>query len=138
MSTPDSVADHRNTVSDAILAAMRETNVIFDKQVIQPANCDALDRVYTAQARILPPGAPMIVGREAIKGFWKQAIAGLGLKSVKLSTVEAEMAGDSVVEIGSADLKVGDGSIVTIKYVVQWKQEDGAWKWNVDIWNPNQ
>ena len=117
---------------------MRHTNEFFDAQVIQPNHCDALDRVYTVHARVLPPGAPMIEGREAIKGFWKQAIAGLGLKSVKLATVEAEMAGDSVVEIGSADLTVGDGSIVTVKYVVHWKQEDGAWKWNVDIWNPNQ
>ena len=117
---------------------MRHTNEFFDAQVIQPNYCDALDRVYTVHARVLPPGAPMIEGREAIKGFWKQAIVGLGLKSVKLATVEAEMAGDSVVEIGSADLTVGDGSIVTVKHVVHWKQEDGAWKWNVDIWNPNQ
>jgi ketosteroid isomerase-like protein len=23
------------------------------------------------------------------------------------------------------------------KYVVCWKQEDGRWKWHVDIWNQN-
>jgi len=117
---------------------MRQTNEFFDTQVIRKNNTDALDRVYTADARVLPPGAPMIAGRENIKGFWKQAIAGLGLKSVKLATVEAETTGDSVVEIGSADLTVGDGSVVTVKYVVHWKQDDGAWKWHVDIWNPNQ
>ncbi len=117
---------------------MRHTNDFFDGQVIRANNCDALDRVYTVNARVLPPGAPMIEGRDAIKGFWKQAIAGLGLKSAKLTTVEGEMAGDTVVEIGSADLVVGDGSVVVVKYVVHWKQEGGAWKWNVDIWNPNQ
>ncbi len=116
---------------------MRQTNEFFDSQVIQKNNTDALDRVYTPDARILPPGAPMISGRDNIKGFWKQAIAGMGLKSAKLTVVEAETAGESVVEIGRADLTVGDGSIVTVKYVVHWKQEDGAWKWNVDIWNPN-
>jgi ketosteroid isomerase-like protein len=129
---------HKIRVSDSVLAAMRQTNEFFDAQAIQKNNTDALDRVYTPDARVLPPGAPMIAGRDNIKGFWKQAIAGLGLKSVKLATVEAETAGDSVVEIGSADLTVGDGSIVTVKYVVHWKQDDGAWKWHVDIWNPNQ
>jgi ketosteroid isomerase-like protein len=125
-------------ISDSILAAMRQTNEFFDTQVVQKNNTDTLNRVYTADARILPPGAPMIAGRENIKGFWKQAIAGLGLKSAKLATVEAETTGDSVVEIGTADLTVGDGSVVTVKYVVHWKQEDGDWKWHVDICNPNQ
>lgn len=138
MSTPASGANSKIKISEPILAAMRRTNDMFDTQVIRANRPDALDRVYTANARILPPGAPMIEGREAIKGFWGQAIAGLGLKSVKLAIVEAEMAGDTVVEIGSADLTVGDGSIVTVKYVVHWKQEDGTWKWHVDIWNPNQ
>jgi len=36
---------------------------------------DALDRIYTVNARVLPPGALMIEGREQIKAFWKQAIA---------------------------------------------------------------
>ena len=44
-----------------------------------------------------------------------------------------------IVEIGSAALtrsrRTGG---VAVKYVVHWKQEDGTWKWHVDIWNPNQ
>jgi len=80
----------------------------------------------------------MVEGREHIKSFWKQAIAAMGATSVKLTTVDAEAAGDSVVEVGRADLTVAGGQVVTVKYVVQWKQEDGTWKWHVDIWNPNQ
>jgi len=124
-------------VPDSILAAMRATNQYFDTDVIQANNPTALDRVYTANARILPPGTPLISGREAIQGFWAQAIAGLALQSVKLETLEAEMAGDSVVEIGKADLTVAAGAVVTVKYVVYWKQDSGHWKWHFDIWNPN-
>ncbi|MGH9786529.1 MAG: DUF4440 domain-containing protein, partial [Terriglobia bacterium] len=62
----------------------------------------------------------------------------LGLKSVKLTTVDAESLGDSVVEIGRADLGLSGGQTLTVKYVVVWKQEAGQWKWHVDIWNPNQ
>ncbi len=126
------------TLTNAILAAMAATNAVFDTELVNTGNFDLLDRVYTADARILPPGAPMIAGRDNIKEFWKQAIAALGVKSAKLATVDAEMTGDSVVEIGKADLVVADGSTVTLKYVVHWKQEDGFWKWHVDIWNPNQ
>ena len=28
------------------------------------------------------------------------------------------------------------GFVTIAKYVVHWKQEDGAWKWHIDIWNP--
>jgi ketosteroid isomerase-like protein len=131
-------AEKRTTVPDVVIAAMRRTNQVFDAEVIAKQNLNALDRVYTTHAHLLPPGAPMIEGRERIKGFWREAIAGLGLTSVKLTIVNAEPAGDGVIEIGRADLSVANNQVVTIKYVVCWKQEDGGWKWNVDIWNPSQ
>jgi ketosteroid isomerase-like protein len=125
-------------VPDAIAAAMQQTNNIFNTEVSGKRNFGALDKVYTADARILPPGAPMMQGRETIKGFWQQAMAGMDVKSAVLSTVDAEMTGDSVVEIGRADLTTNAGQTVTVKYVVHWKQEDGLWKWHTDIWNLNQ
>src|SRR5271169_2804944 len=97
-------------VSDSILAAMRATNELFVTEAVHNGNIDGLDRVYTVNARILPPGAPMIEGRDQIKAFWKQAIAAMGVKSASLTTVDAEATGDSIVEIGSASLTVADGS----------------------------
>jgi ketosteroid isomerase-like protein len=125
-------------IPETVRAAMRQINDLFDSQVVGKTDIDALDRVYTVNARILPPGAEMIEGRERIKSFWQQAIAGLAIKSAKLTTVDAEAAGDSIVEIGRAELIVGDSDqAVMVKYVVHWKQEDGKWKWHVDIWNMN-
>ena len=124
-------------VSDAVLSAMRKTNERFDTEVVQKRQFDLLDQVYTGDARILPPGAEMISGRESIKGAWRQAVEGMDVQSARLSTVHAESAGDGVVEIGRADLGLGNGSTVTVKYVVYWKQEDGGWKWAIDIWNTN-
>ena len=125
-------------VPPTVLDAMRRTNEVFQSEVIVKRNMGALDRVYTSHARVLPPGAPMIEGREPIKAFWTQAIAGMNLTGAKLTTVAAEEAGESVIEIGRADLTLAGGQAVTVKYVVHWKQEDGAWKWNIDIWNSNQ
>ena len=131
-------AEKRTNVSETILAAMRRTNELFDTEVVAKKNMDAVDRIYTVTARVLPPGAPMVEGRDQIKAFWKQAIAGMGVTGAKLTIVSAESAGDGIVEIGRADLTVSGGQIVTVKYVVHWKQEDSAWKWNIDIWNQNQ
>ena len=125
-------------VPDAIAAAMRQTNELFCSEVGAKRNVEALDRVYTGNARILPPGAPMIEGRAQIKGFWAQAIAAMDPKSVTLATVQAEQAGDGVVEIGRAEIHTNGGQTVEVKYVVHWKQEGGAWKWQTDIWNTNQ
>ncbi len=93
--------------------------------------------VYTRAARVLPPGADMIQGREAIAGFWEAAASQMGLKSCRLQTVELVPMGEGAYEIGRGTLTLTNGQQVAVKYVVVWKEEDGDWRWDVDIWNPN-
>jgi ketosteroid isomerase-like protein len=119
-------------VSEDILAAMKRTNDIAS-QAIASGTIEELELVYTENARILPPGAAMVSGRTGIIEFWRAAVAG-GLRRVVLTTVDVLPAGDGLVEIGRADLTMG-GDNVTVKYVVFWKEENGIWKWHVDIWN---
>src|SRR5262249_7526604 len=109
------------------------------EEAVAERNIGALDAVYTANARILPPGAEMVSGRENIKQFWQGAIEALNVASVRLETVDFEILGDSGYEIGRATLEfASEGApLMTAKYVVVWKQEDGVWKWHVDIWNAN-
>ena len=121
---------------NGILEAMKTTHAVFNDEVLAKGNIAALERIYTADARVLPPGAEMISGRIAIQQFWTAAIQGLGLKRAVLTTIDATPTGDGVVEIGRADLGTTSGS-VSAKYVVFWKQEGGHWKWHVDIWNLN-
>lgn len=120
---------------------MTSTNELFNREVFGNRNFDALDTVYTADARILPPGAPMVSGREAIKKFWVDLIQAINAKSAVLASVEVMPAGDGVVEIGRASLTAepeGQPAMhLEVKYVVYWRQEGGRWKWHVDIWNPD-
>ena len=118
--------------------AMRETNDLFCSTVIRLRDMDALDRVYTPDAHILPPGADIIHGLDAIKSFWRQTITNLDVRDASLTTVSAASAGDTVVETGRAELTLAGGQIVAIKYVVHWKYHDGVWKWHTDTWNTNQ
>ena len=55
--------------------AMRETNRVFEEEVVGKGDFSALERVFTKQARILPPGAEMIAGRDEIQAFRQQAAA---------------------------------------------------------------
>lgn len=124
-----------------IRLAMAATNDLFNAEVFGKRNFDAIDQIYTTDARILPPGAPMVSGRAAIKEFWSNLINTINAKSAVLASVEVFPTSDGVVEIGSAALTIqpaGENAIeIPVKYVVYWREEDGRWKWHVDIWNQN-
>ena len=126
---------------DGIKQAMAKTNELFNTEVFGKRNFDALTQIYTKNARILPPGGPMVSGREAIKGFWFDMIRYMNAKSAVLESVDVMQAGDGLVEIGKATLTAEPArepeAQVLFKYVVFWRQEDGLWKWHVDIWNMN-
>ena len=125
----------------AIKQRMSQTNQLFNDEVFGRHNFDALDQIYTADARILPPGAPMISGRPAIKKFWSDLVLGAHAVAADLSSVDVMEAGDGIVEIGRAVLTVAppgqSEAKMEVKYVVYWREEDGRLKWHVDIWNPN-
>jgi ketosteroid isomerase-like protein len=126
---------------DQIKQGMASTNGIFNTEVFQKRNFHALDEVYTVDARILPPGAPMISGLPAIKQFWSDMIQSANAKSAVLTSIDVMQSGDGIVEIGKAVLTVGPAdqppAEIEVKYVVFWQLDGGRWKWHVDIWNPN-
>jgi ketosteroid isomerase-like protein len=124
-------------ISDSIQGEMQKVNALFGETVVKGRNFAALDQVYTVDARILPPDADLIEGRENIKGFWQAAVAGMNVQDAKLVSVNAHLAGDSIIEVGRAKLFLPEGQSAEVKYVVEWKQEGGAWKWHTDIWNMN-
>src|SRR5579862_7037021 len=131
----------KQSVGDDVRLAMASTNDLFNTEVFEKRNFAVLDQIYTSDARILPPGSPMISGRQAIKKFWSDLIQSVNAKSAVLSSVDVMSAGDGLVEIGRAALTVepqGQPSAqMEVKYVVYWRREDGRWKWHVDIWNQN-
>ena len=125
-------------VSDEILKGMRQTNELFCEKAIRSRDMSALGHVYTADAHTLPPGADIIHGIAGIKNFWLKAIVTLDVKDASLTTVSAESAGDTVIEIGRAELTLAGDQRIPVKYVVHWKRDGEAWKWHTDIWNMNQ
>lgn len=96
---------------------------------------DAAARLYTEDAALLPPNAPVIRGRAAIGVFWRDAAAALGLVSASLKTEEVTVSGDMAVEVGSAALTLATG-VAHVKFMVAWRRDgDGVWRLHRDIWN---
>lgn len=124
------------TASSNVREAINAANHRFIERFNAGDIAAAAEGVYTRDARVLPPGTPLVRGRENIKAFWQSAAASLGLKRVELSTVELEGHAGGAHEIGRAELTIGPAEEQAVgKYVVVWKEEDGEWKWDVDIWN---
>jgi ketosteroid isomerase-like protein len=116
--------------------AFQATNRIFEEEVVGKGDFAALSRVYTQAARLLSPGIPAITGLPGIIDYWKGAAAALGVTGAKLHSLELTVTGDRAAELGRVEIFTAPGAPpATGKYVVLWKQEGGAWKWDVDCWN---
>jgi ketosteroid isomerase-like protein len=91
-------------------------------------------KAYTKDGRVMPPDAPMAQGHAAIEAFWTTAAQQLGIKSVKLETVDLTILGDAAIEIGRAGIETAKG-MASAKFVVIWKKVAEGWRWHVDIFN---
>jgi ketosteroid isomerase-like protein len=120
---------------DGARGSIDAANRRFEAAFNAGAFAGATREVYTPEARVLPPDAPIVRGLAAIADFWTAAAAHLGVTSVQLATEELEVVGDVAHEIGKATLTLAGGHQAQAKYVVIWKRLDGQWRWDVDIWN---
>ena len=131
------IADMKGpTLQSKIDAANAQWLAAFNK-----GDAAAVTALYTEQATVLPPGADMAIGREAIQKVWQGAIQS-GLKVTSLTTTALEQHGPIAREIGriKADMPGPDTQILHLegKYVVYWKEVKGQWKLDTDIWNMNK
>jgi uncharacterized protein (TIGR02246 family) len=98
-------------------------------------------QLYTEQATVMPPGAPLAKGRSAIQTFWQGVMQG-GAKNVSLKAVQVDQFGPAAREIGTFSLDAPNAQKQMVhvegKYVVLWRRSAGSWKLDTDIWNANQ
>ncbi len=115
---------------EEIREMIKNTNLKF-AEIFQRGDAAAVAALYTADARLLPPGAPMMSGTEAIRAFWQGAM-NLGIKAATLETIDVESSGggDLATEIGKFTLSMekpgGERVEQTGKYVVLWKNDAGV------------
>jgi uncharacterized protein (TIGR02246 family) len=114
-------------------SAIAAVNRQFE-EAARKGDVERLASLYTGDAMALPPDGPIVKGRDNIKRMWASIAQQMGLKDVRLETLDFEQAGDTGYEVGEATLTLGNGTAV-VKFVVVWKMVDGQWRLHRDIWN---
>lgn len=91
--------------------------------------------LYTANAQVNPPNAPIVKGTRAIQEYW-QASFSPDPVTVAVNSTEVESCGDMAWEVGNYAVTAADGKTLDKgKYVTVWKHEGGKWKLHRDIFN---
>jgi uncharacterized protein (TIGR02246 family) len=120
-----------------IRAQIESANVQF-VNAFKRGDATALAGLYTSGAHLLPANSDFVRGTAAIRAFW-QSVLDMGLKGATLETIEVEGHGDTAVEMGRYRLlAAGDAVADQGKYIVVWKNDNGAWKLHRDIWTTSQ
>ncbi len=118
-----------------------------DGQMVAAINAGDLDRwlrFFTDDAIIMPPNAPAVVGKEAIREFVSDLMASTDFAvSHDLGKVEVSRSGDLAYVSYAYELTLNDpeGKPVSDRgkdISVLKKQPDGMWKVVLDIWNSDQ
>ena len=90
--------------------------------------------IYTSDARLMPPGAPIIAGRDAIEGFVKEFVTTGAQLNFSLLTVHD--AGDLCAAVGEYDMKIPGAPDDQGKFIEIWRRQgDGTWLIVDDIFN---
>jgi uncharacterized protein (TIGR02246 family) len=100
-------------------------------------DAQSIAALYTEQAWLLPPNAPMIQGKADIEAFWAARFKRMA--AVTLTTVDViSLNDDSAREVGTSLVMLKDGSEpVAGKYMVVWQRTDGEWRLESDMMNGN-
>ena len=113
---------------------IRNANDRFERFFVD-RDAPGMASLYTNDGMLLPPGADVQSGKQAIQAFW-QMVMDMGVKTARLETLEVEDNGEIAIEVGRYNLRCAEGQVIDHgKYIVAWKKDMGQWKLSRDIWN---
>ena len=104
------------------------------EQAVNAGDAAAVAAMYTEDAALLPPGAPMVQGNAKVQEFW-QSMLDSGMSSLDLNAMEIIVSGSNASDVGTFTYAAGDTTGAG-KYITLWvKGDDGSWRVHRDIWN---
>ncbi len=136
----------------AVSGCAPQVDVVAEEAAIRAAEDEALEiaqakdaerwaSVYADDARVFPPYAPLVTGKEAVRNLFAELFASPGFEiDWEVTQVEVSRAGDLGYVVGTHEVTVNDAEgnpvIDRGKWIAIWKmQADGQWKLVADIWN---
>jgi ketosteroid isomerase-like protein len=130
MLTPPALAqDLRSTVEAG--------NTAFN-QAFNKGDAAAVTKLYTSDAKLLPPADKIVSGDKEIQAFWKSLIDA-GITDHKIETAQIEEAGNTAIMAGKwqATGKDSQGKPTTFKGSVMkvLERQGDTWKTSLHTWN---
>ena len=126
-----------DSVRSSYLAARASIAAVEDALVaaVDRADWPAAAALYAEDAFIFAPGAPPVVGRQAIAAFWR-TLAHRGLRSLELQLMDLEGSGDRLQAVGKYVMRGGAGEPLDVgKFLAAYRREDGRWRLYADVLN---
>jgi len=138
------VVSHGANAQSVDLAAEADAIRALDVEwvaAVAAQDAAATANFYASDGAILPAGAPMAQGTEAVAAVWQSFfdLEGFALTFAP-TTIEVSASGDMAYDVGTYALSfdTDQGQVQDSgKYVVVWTKADGAWKVAADIFNSN-
>jgi uncharacterized protein (TIGR02246 family) len=107
-------------------------------QAFNKGDAAAVTKLYTSDAKLLPPADKIVAGDKEIQAFWKSMIDA-GITDHKIETVQIEGAGNTAVVAGKwqAMGKDSQGKAATFKGSVMkvLERQGDTWKTSLHTWN---
>lgn len=94
----------------------------------------AIDAMFLSDARSYPPGAPAAIGIEAIHALTVDFLKA-GITEFREETTAFYGNAEQIVDEGIYVLTYGEGVTERGKYINVWKQVNGNWRIQANIWN---
>ncbi len=125
----------------ADVTTIRELDQKWSKTA-QAHDLDGTVAFYSDDAHVLPPDAPLVTGKAAIRAAWAPMLSPADLISWQATKVEVSLSGDLGYVTGTYEFKSKDAQgkpTVEVGKMVEVfkKQADGTWKVCADIWSPD-
>lgn len=127
-------------LTDEDTEAIRSSTDAF-VEAVTAANWDSVAALYTEDAVVMPPNAPAVTGRSAIRE-WLASFPPISAFDLQVEEVEGR--GDLAYARGTLTMELNPpGAANPIqdrgKYIeIRRRQEDGSWLISRDIFNSNQ
>ena len=118
--------------------AIREINKRW-LELIRTGNAEGVARLYTENGALMPPNAPVALGRSAIEQGWRAMMEMPGFAlTFEPEEIVVSSSGDMAYDRGTYRFRATPpgGAIDDVgKYLVVWRNVGGEWQVAADIFN---
>jgi len=116
----------------------RSAVIEVENELVRLANrteWEGMSNLYTNDGIIYPPGAPPIIGRNAIATFWR-TLSNRGMRSFQLHLVDLEVSGDLLIANGKYSMRDQQDEILDLgKFMAIYRRENNEWLLQTDMFN---